>query len=47
MKFCGTLNRENKIKEKAKEDDNENCQATVTIKDLVTVLDERYDKYCL
>ena len=37
-KFCRKLNRENKIKEKAKEDDNENCQATVTIKDLVTVL---------
>ena len=46
-KFCRKLNRENKIKEKAKEDDNENCQATVTIKDLVTVLDERYDKYFL
>lgn len=38
-KFCQTLKREDKEKEENKEDDNENCQVTVIIEDLVTVLD--------
>ena len=38
-KFCRKLKRENKNKEETKEDGNENCLATVTTEDLVTVLD--------
>ena len=38
-KFCRKLKRENKNKEKTKEDGNENCLATITIEDLVTLLD--------
>ena len=38
-KFCRKLKRENNNKEETKEDGNENCLATVTTEDLVTVLD--------
>ncbi|WMV47462.1 hypothetical protein MTR67_040847 [Solanum verrucosum] len=38
-RFCRKLKRENKNKEETKEDGNESCLATVTIEDLVTVLD--------
>ena len=38
-KICRKLKRENKNKEETKEDGNENCLATVTTEDLVTVLD--------
>ena len=38
-KFCTKLKTGNKNKEENKEDDNENCLATVTTEDLVTVLD--------
>ena len=38
-KFCRKLKRENN-KEETKQDGNENCLATVTTEDLVTVLDE-------
>jgi len=38
-KFCRKLKRENKNKEETKEDDNENCLATVTTEDLITVID--------
>ena len=38
-KFCRKLKRDNKNKEETKEDGNENCLATVTIEDLLTVLD--------
>ena len=37
-KFCRKLKRENN-KEETKQDGNENCLATVTTKDLVTILD--------
>ena len=37
-KFCRKLKRENN-KEETKQDGNENCLATVTTEDLVTVLD--------
>ena len=33
------MKRENKNKEEIKENDNENCLATVTTEDLVTILD--------
>ena len=39
-KFCRKLKRLNKNKEETKEDGNENCLATVTPEDLVTILDE-------
>ena len=39
-KFCRKLKRENKNKEETNENGNENCLATVTTEDLVTVLDE-------
>ena len=38
-KFCRKLKRENKNKEETKEDDNENCLATIITEDLVTVFD--------
>ena len=38
-KFCRKLKRENNNKEETKQDGNENCLATVTTEDLVTVLD--------
>ena len=38
-KFCRKLKRESKNKEETKEDGNENCLATVTTEDLVTVID--------
>ena len=39
MKFYRKLKRENNNKEETKQDGNENCLATVTTEDLVTVLD--------
>ena len=38
-KLCKKFKRENKNKEETKEDGNENCLATVTTEDLVTILD--------